>query len=717
MFNELRKRMSRLIAPARNAMSFGNDFLKYGGKRMESSWSEVAMNDRDTYTGYSFAAIRNRSNTVARIANEFVKTKSDKPDAVHPYLQALTDSPTFSDYWFWYVVSTYLDLEGVFYLLAVRAVDGERVGNVKEFKLLNPYNIRRVVKQDTLEVEGYVETRKGFVREIPKNMIIEIREMNPFDEDAPFAMTDASKENQFTLKTSGDYTRTTLKNNINAPGIVSTDVLLKPDEFKNFVNRVKNHTKGEPLFGNGSGAITYQSMTTDLKNAALDKVDEINREALFAISGVSKTIMGIEQSGTTRETARVQKDLLIEMHVIPRITLIIDALNQDYKNNAPKVGNNGVNDKSLDIIIDNPLGSDHDAEQKDTEVKDKKIDLYQKLRDKGYSDEIATKYVEGDIGIDGLGEPTEEPKENSIDAMNKKLKEDNPPPKKKKDEDDNSRTTINIHNHGVDNAKDDSSQHLLKSQQSALQNSVTNIEEQIVASAIGKIQNKANNQFEDEKEIITKSEKNESINELVAVLAAFYGIVISLKGKEVMRDRMGQFALTGNFTLGKEVKKYIKATSVKVAESHIETIVDDILLTARKAALEGLSQQEIISRIKQKYAGQIVEGRAKVIARTETNRAFTRAQFEADAQFIDQNELGGKAYKRWRTRSDNPCAYCQALEKEPAIPFDNAFRDLGDEITVGKGKDKKTLKVGFESLEAGNAHPNCSCEYELVILN
>lgn len=723
MFNNLRKQLSRFISPVSNTMNLATDFLRYGpNKRMYPNWSEVAMSDKDLYSGYSYAAIRNRANKVAAIANEYIKTeteaKSASADFIHPYLQTLTDSPTFSDYWFWYFISTYLDLEGIFYLMAVRTTEGNRVGNAKEFKLLNPYNIRRVLDTEKLTVTGYVETRYGMVREIPPNMIIEIRELNPFDENTPFAMTDASKESAFTLKTSGDYTRHALKNNINAPGVLSTDVILEPQEFTNFKSRVTNHTKGEPLFGNGSGAITWQSMQMELSKASLDNVENINRDALFSVAGVSKTMMGIEQSGTTRDTARVQKDLFIEGHIIPRITLIIDALNQDYKNNFP----DEYAKTKADIVLDNPLSADHEATQKDATAKDLQLDLYQKLIDMGYDNKTAAKYTNGDIGVEDLGKPKNKPKpiDPSIPVVPvltpKTALPDGTPVPPVTPPTPPVVPTPPAPVAPSKNAKKDTSQsqHLIKQQEGALKNAVVNIDEQMVMAGINRIR-KSVNQFENESDVITKSEKKKSYNELVAILAAFYTVVLSLKGPEVLRDRIGQFALSANFSMDKDIKSYIKEISSKVAESHVETIASDILQTARDAALEGMSQDQIIAELKNKYSSQMVEGRAKVVARTETNRAFTRAQLEADQQFVEQNDLGGRAFKQWVTRSGNPCEYCQELADEPPIPLDDSFRSLGEDITVGSGADAKSLSVSFESLDAGNAHPNCSCEYELII--
>lgn len=701
MFDNIRKQLSRLIGTTRNAISLPQQFLKYGSGYMNPDWTQVVMTDNDLYTGYGYAAIRNRSNTVAKIAVEDVKTDSEKDDFTHSYLDIISSSKTFSNYAFWHNISTYLDLEGVYYLMVVRAAEGERIGKPLEFKLLNPYNIRRVKKSDAPDVvEGYVEAKGGFVRDIPKDMIIEIRELNPFDPDKPYSMTDAANEAQFTLKTAGDYTRNALRHNVQAPGILSTDVALEEEDFKNFIARVKAHKKGEPIFGNGSGAVTYENMQNELSKAALRDINEINRDALFATTGVSKTIMGIEQSGTTRETAKVQKDLLIEGHILPRIQLIIDALNQDYKNNYPK---EYETNKAL-IIVDNPLAVDHDSDKKDTEVKTSQFDLYTSLINKGYDADLAGRYVTGEITVDDLGEPKNPPVNPIVEAQ-EKLKE-------------TEEKLAQVVKNQLEEKRG-----LVQQQQGYLQNAVVNIEEQAAAIVIDKVSKKKveKNSIEDygtlfdsEDKLITQREKNELENELEAVLVGFYGIIMTLEGGQIMRDRVGQYALKGDFSLDKDIRKYIKATSQKVSESHIDTVSKELYETARKAALEGQSQQQIISTLKTRYA-DIAEERAKVVARTETNRAFTRAQFDADRQFTEQNDLEGRVFKQWRTRSDNPCEFCLALEAEPPRPLNKNFRDLGDTITVGKGKGKKTMDVSFESLEAGNAHPNCSCTYELII--
>ncbi len=707
--DKIRSLISNVIAPIKNKLTLPEQFLRFGNRnKMGPGWSEVVMSDRDLYTGYGYAAIRNRANMTSQIAINNVLTKSEKEGFVHPYLDLISNSKTFSKNTFWSDISTYLDLEGIYYLMAIRAVEDKvvadeedsakttkikRVGNVIEFKLLNPYNISRVITSDEkgVRVKGYIEAKNGFVREIPREMIIEMKELNPFNPDTPYALTDAAKESQFTLKTAGDYTRNALKHNINAPGIMATDVILEEEQFKNFTDRVRNHTKGEPIFGNGHGAITWNNMQVQLSKSALKEVNDVSREALFAVTGMSKTMLGIEQSGVTRNTSDTQRELTVQNHILPRTQLIVDAMNQDFVTYYPKESEEG----KFSMVVNNPLGIDHEAEKSKIEVKDEQYDLFAKMVDRGVSPEDAAGYIEGEVELETI---ELEPKDKAVLDENKLKSVDN----------------------AADNESDDARAGIIRSQQGALQNEILNLDTTMVAGMIVRLnkRKKKKNQTEIEikemGELITKTEQKRYIKDLALVLGTFYAIIATFKGPETMSTRMGTYAsdgLVGIFKLNAEVKANIKALSLRVAESHIMTISDDIFGVARKAALEGKSLLEIERIIKEQYTGVIADTRAKTIARTETNRAFTLAQYEADRQFIEQNELEGQVFKQWRTRSDDPCPFCLALEAEGPVPFGANFRDLGGSITA----DGKELAVSFEPLKAGNAHPNCGCEYELII--
>ena len=58
-----------------------------------------------------------------------------------------------------------------------------------------------------------------------------------------------------------------------------------------------------------------------------------------------------------------------------------------------------------------------------------------------------------------------------------------------------------------------------------------------------------------------------------------------------------------------------------------------------------------------------------MIAKTETNRAFSMSQFQADRQFLDQNGWTGQAYRKWVCRGPNPCVFCLAKQAEAYPSF------------------------------------------------
>jgi 2'-5' RNA ligase len=392
-----------------------NAFLKYGRNRMPSTWSTPEITDEDFYTGIGYAVINKRANRSVTLGKKFlftdakeeiIKRANDRGERViHPYLNLIRDSIDFSERDFWYDISTYLDLEGVYYLMAVRAITPSgKVGNIQYFSLLNPYWVRQVINQKG-ELGGYVEhnPNKG-ERIIPKEMIIPIKLLNPFDPSKTYSLADAARDSQFTLKQANDFARESINGNLNAPGILSSAIELPDDQFDNFVARIKGHNRGEPLFGNGSGTVTWTDMQTDLDKAALDKINSINRDVLISVSGLSTSGMGLEQPGTGREVSRTQKDDFTENAIMPQIENIIDALNLDYR----RYYTDQYIANKYTIALDNPLETDRDAEQADVEIRDSQFTLVQSLVSKGYTYEIASKYAKGLIDITDLGEPTEE---------------------------------------------------------------------------------------------------------------------------------------------------------------------------------------------------------------------------------------------------------------------------------------------------------------------
>src|SRR5688572_33484957 len=130
MFNKLRAQLASFIAPQQNSMTLGSDFMRYGNrsKMMSADWSDVIIDDRSLYSGYFYAAIRNRASAAATLAKDNVSTEAKNADLVHPYLNLIKESLLFSETDFWTFTSTYMDLEGTMLLMAVRNFDETRIG-------------------------------------------------------------------------------------------------------------------------------------------------------------------------------------------------------------------------------------------------------------------------------------------------------------------------------------------------------------------------------------------------------------------------------------------------------------------------------------------------------------------------------------------------------------------------------------------------------------
>lgn len=658
---------------------------------MIADWSQVIMQKEDNYTGYMYGAIDIRAVSATKIAEknllttakpEIIATAKDKSESVHhPYLDLIDESDDFSNFDFWYDNSTYLDLKGVAYIMAVRAIGKGVVGKIQYFKYLNPFEVQRIFNKDG-ELIGYREYKDGMSRDLPVEMIIPVIKLNPFDKKQTYSMADAAKDNQFTLKTANDYTRSAVRNNQNAPGIISTDAVLEGEELKNFKDRVMGRVKGEPIFGGGAGSIKWQDMQTDLNKAALKDVNSISLNNIIAVSGASKTMLGIEESGTTKDTSKTQKDNFIDYRAIPTVQKIVDALNQDFK----KYYKTEYLSTKYKIVIDNPLGTDRDAEQKDVQIRKEKEELFNSLIAKGYDRELAARYVEGDISIADLGEP----KVEEAPKVEEPTQEEN-----------------HVHNQ-VDTG-------LLNQSQAGLQNAIVNIDERVIAEITANL-NKFTNDLTEE-QLLTKRQQQEYENDLNAALFAFYTVIIPLYAYNVLSKRAESYGKLTNFKINNEVRKFIKDMASAAAKSHFETTFTSVYKYAQEQALEGTPRDAIARNIVNKYGDEISKSRAVVIARTETNRAFTMSQYLADTQFLKENNLTG--YKQWVTRSDNPCAYCQELASQPPIPFEQNFASIGDELIGYEEKDGQTLvkkmTVSYANLEAGNAHPNCGCTYELII--
>lgn len=685
----------------------GNVFLRRGNRDVVNTQdlSLIDIQPKEYYSGQLYAAIRTRANRVASLAKENVKTRIfDDPEKElertdqHPYLTLVNQSPTFSNTFFWRAMSTFLDLTGTAYIFVLRNYSEKVVGTAQEFSIINPYNLTKVVNATTGDYR-YIETRAGAWREIPSQQMIAINSFNPFNLKDGFAMVEAAKDDHYQIKQARDYARKAIKNNIGQRGLLTTDIIMEDEKFTNFVEKIKSKETGEFIFGNGPDALRYTDMQIDLEKLALGAINKISTETLIAVSGASKTILGIEQSEVSQEAAKTQKDLFTENHGIPQTDDIIDALNQDYKNRYTAE----YESNKLEIYVDSPLKVDKESELKDADIEKRKAETAVALIDGGFTPKSVMSYLELD---DDLEFEERQPRPGTQPGQ---------PAAPEQPEDTEETQSLTV----VTNTFSPGLEPVVKGYESTLANQIANIEGQVLNAMLPKLDKKfAKNELTEGEKTLSEKDRKRLERDIELALAAFGIAVISLFGGQSARKRFAEFALPAEFTMSAEVTKAINSSAALSARSHLQTFTKAVFDEAKKAGIEGLSREAIVSRLTSSFP-DLSRVNATRIARTESYKAVNMAQFEADKQFITQNGLEGRVYKQWVTQSSNPCPYCTEMASRPAVPFNQEFLSLGDSVKAEfkqeSGTVTKELVNNFEPIDSGTLHPNCSCTYDLTI--
>lgn len=327
------------------------------------------------------------------------------------------------------------------------------------------------------------------------------------------------------------------------------------------------------------------------------------------------------------------------------------------------------------------------------------------------------------------------------------------------------------------NALESETKDIIKAQENALKRGFQELERRIVQAATERVQK---NYLEDSSDLISETERKNFVEDAKTLLNTFYINLYPLFGRQLMSHRASEFGMIGTYKMTTEAQAYIDTMAQKAAESHVNTVIQDLLIAstviysalviaslvglvtaavlagnvritkkldkagystseddiqkaveaglfdkmdiykeAQRLARQGANQAEIARTIQNKYQ-DISKNRAATIARTESARVFNQSQFEADKQFLNDSGLMSKAYKKLRNRAGDPCDHCQILINMPPIPFMTNFADLGTELKATETKEDgtvkvKTLPINWEAVSAGNVHPNCRCEYVLII--
>lgn len=698
----------------------------------------------EIYTGVVYRAITTIANRTAQVLiNNTILVDSSGEEIElenNPYWNAIQESPTFTQFEFFYGMATYLQLGGFAPILAVRNFNmgadyqPTSVGDIKELKLLSPYNLKLLLSDEDDALIGYEEVIKMHngqtkTRKLGIPHVIPAKMFNPFDNLLGFGVTTAANDYQYTARAAGKYTRRAMRNNISASGIITVNKQLDGTMRENFKNEMKSRyaseaADGSPILAFGADAMSWQDLRQDMDKMALEKIHDMNMEDLLTVMGVSKTVMGIEQSGVTRETSRVQQDLLMLNIVMPLAQAILDEFNQDFRNYYP---NQWKSSKKQTLQLDSPVSKDYESEKIENETLDVKLDVAKKMWQMGATRESIAEALElpeelewedeprwggggTAIGGDGTGN-------NPADQVpsGTGLGEETPLEEEEAGTEQN-QVAIST----IPTAKNTLSMEQVVEIKRLREQTYTKIAEHELNYVEAYID--ALSDAMQQNSTLPDPEKQKYMDELKTILSGYYAAVVPVLGQAVADFRRRQYGLATTFEMDEAIRNMIRERVSKTSLAHFDTVDNQLTNLLKQALDEGWGRDKMAREVRKTFTDSISKASAKRLTVTETNNAFNKSQYWADQMFLKQHNLEDRAYKQWVTYSPDPCPHCQALAEQAPIPFDKPFINVGESFGAEYTKQDGTKTVryitpneDFGAVEDGNAHPNCNCKYRLVI--
>lgn len=383
--------------------SIATDFLRRGNfKTRQDVALDQKYNPEMTVNGWMFAALNARSDAFGEFCEENIITESKKGENLyHPYLRLIEESKEIPEYEFWKRAISDYDNYGQMYFFILRRVVYDKNGEVEHIGLPTRIDVLNASKMTILTKNGKIVGYKEQIdsthkREYSADQIIRIINPHPRNPDIPYSIYDAAKDYQYTINKGTEFAQNALINNMNTPGILSTTEVLNDEEYDNLISRINSHEPGKAIVTDGTGNLTYTSISQSLDQAALPTLTELSRQTIFAVTGTSKTVLGIEESGVTRDTSKVQDRKFIKRAIAPVAKRVVSAFNFDYRVKYPEL----YKQNQVKMVIKPLYDAQETQEQFDTQKK--LFDDITEIIYSGYTKESAEDFMYGDISFTDL---------------------------------------------------------------------------------------------------------------------------------------------------------------------------------------------------------------------------------------------------------------------------------------------------------------------------
>lgn len=670
------KNTNQPVVTAQN--SIANDFLRRGAvKTLARLDLDKQYDPEATIKGYLYAALNFRKESFAEYAEENVVCEDKHNEGLkHPYLELIENSKVEDEYEFWRDLINDYDMTGESFIFLLRRVvysddakPGEKrtpthIGMPTAIEQLDSKRMT-ILRNARNQIVGYRERLDGnHVREFLPEQIIRIYNKHPLDPDRVLSVFDACKDYQYTINKGSEFAQSALLNNTNSPGIVSTETTMTQEEYDDLIARLNGHEPGKWIVTDGASKLSYTPLSQDLDSVALPSLTEVNRQTIFAVTGTSKTILGIEESGTTRDTARVQEQKFTKRTIKPLVKRFLSALNFDYRTCYPE----RYKLQELKLVLKSGVDAAEELER--YQAQKTLFDDTLEIVYSGYNAESAQAFMNGEIDftemrVDGHdADEIDQESENQDGDPDTDAGDDgdgdgggsnNPSSSNGLTEQelaqvDVENQTSHIHDEVItDNYIDKAlGQHIIegelteygqqvKTQAIKAKNDLLKTVRKIQLDAIKDASARLEvNEF-DYRDIRSKEDEEGIFTRLFNAFKKYWLFMVPLIGRERLAEDKEVVGLSAPVNLlgTRSVQNYIKDISKREAESHTKTIYDSILEASNKAA-----EKATADLFADEYLKEYKQGEDKWF-KTKPTKKQVKSKLKNE-QFLSENE---KMYK------------------------------------------------------------------------
>ena len=624
--------------------SIANDFLRRGAlKAQRLIEMDQKFDPETTIKGYLYAALERRKEVFAEYAEENVVSEDkNSKSLMHPYLRLIENSKVEDEYEFWRDLIADYDMYGEAYIFVLRRVvydktqakPGEKlepthIGTPTAIKQLDASKMT-ILRNGQNEIVGYREqVDSTHVRNYLPEQIIRIYNKHPLDPERPLSVFDACKDYQYTINKGSEYSQAALANSTNTPGIISTESVLTQEEYDNLISRINGHESGKFIITDGASKLQYTSVSNRLEETALPSLTDVNRQTIFAVTGTSKTVLGIEESGTTRDTAKVQERQFIRRTIRPLVKRFLSAFNFDYRTKYPEE----YKISGVKMVIANATDAAEDKEKLETQRMF--FDDAMEIVYSGFEKESAQKFLNGEIDFTELkvdGGDAEEIEEETEtlpdDGSQDGSKDDSNDPQDDPGDgggvttqqlDDIHIENIATHNHDetiTDDYVDKALQHLIVDGEYTEYGKVVKAQtlkakeellKEVRSAQLDAIKNASSrlavNNF-NYADVRSEDEENSLLKRLFNAFRKYWLAIVPVIGRERLSEDREKLGLDANINLlgTAAIQSFITSTAERESKSHADTIYKDILGAANRGyekAANDLFAEEYIKEYKQ----------------------------------------------------------------------------------------------------------------------